>query len=295
MNRLFKTVIAALIVGAMMFMTGCSSISTEPDEVALHYSGGSFSSKSFKGCVDSSSREFDGPGDNHYVYPKGQRTFSFTGAEGSERGPINVTTGSQEVSVPGFVTFTLSTDCETLREFHEKVGNKYQAYKGGNDNRGWNDFLNDYVAVPLDSTLNKAAGAITLPEGVSQDQAWQALYTSADAQKEFESYVKENLPDEIEATLGSQYITVNAVSIAKPTVSDALKGALSQKEEARLENEAQKEKNAQVRTQFDTVKDCLNTGLDEQSCTLIFLSQSGADIPFLPVPQGGAVNFSSTN
>lgn len=37
----------------------------------------------------------------------------------------------------------------------------------------------------------------------------------------------------------------------------------------------------------------LKTGLDKQSCTLIFLEQSGTDIPFLPVPQGGSINFGS--
>lgn len=286
MNRIFKTLVAGIILAAMMLMTGCSSVSTEPDEVALAYSGGSFSSKKFKDCVDASTREFDGPGDAHYVYPKGQRTFSFTGAEGSERGPIAVTTGSQEVIVPGFVTFTLNTDCETLREFHEKVGKKYGAYKDGG---GWDDFLNDYIAVPLDSTLNKAAGAITTPEGQSADQNWYRLYTNADAQREFEDYVKENLPDEIENTLGADFITVNAVSISKPTVSDDLKGSLAAKEQARLENEAQEERNAIARTKYDSLKDCRQSGLSEAACVTIFLAESG-DIPFYTVPQGGSIN-----
>lgn len=292
MNRIIK-IVAALIAVVMLSisMSSCSSVSTEPDEVALHYSGGSFSSKSFKGCVESSNREFNGPGDGHYIYPKGQRTFSFTGAEGSERGPIAVTTGSQEVSIPGFVTFTLNTDCKTLREFHEKVGNKYKAYKDGG---GWDDFLNDYIAIPLSATLNKAAGAITTPEGVTADQNWYRLYTNAETQNEFEAYVKENLPEEIEQTLGEKFITVNEVAISKPGISDTLKDSLAEKEKARLDNEAQRERNAQVRTQYDTIKDCLETGLDKQSCTLIFLSQNGADIPFLPVPQGGAVNYQSS-
>jgi hypothetical protein len=70
-----------------------------------------------------------------------------------------------------------------------------------------------------------------------------------------------------------------------------LKASLAAKEQARLDNEAQEERNAQVRTQYDTIGDCLKTGLSEQNCTLIFLQQSGADIPFLPVPQGGAINY----
>lgn len=283
-----RVLIAVVAIMSVFMMSSCSSVSTEPDEVALHYSGGSFSSKNFKACVDASNREFNGPGDQHYIYPKGQRTFSFTGADGSERGPMAVTTGSQEVLIPGFVTFTLNTDCETLREFHEKVGKKYGAYKDGG---GWSDFINDYIAVPLSSTLNEAAGAIKPSNGQSADQNWYSLYTVSETQKQFEAYVKENLPNEIEQTLGAKFITVNSVSISKPDVGEALKKSLSAKEQARLDNEAQRERNAQVRTQYDTIKDCLDTGLDRQSCTLIFLSQNGADIPFLPVPQGGSINF----
>lgn len=286
---MIKKILLALCAFALIaFASGCSTVSTEPDEVALHYSGGAFSSKNFKDCVEASNRALDGAGDTHYIYPKGKRTFSFTGAEGSERGPIAVTTGSQEVSVGGFLTFTLNTDCKTLRKFHETIGLKYGAYKDGG---GWDDFLNDYIDVPLDATLNEAASAITLPENVTRDQAWQVLYNNPVAQDEFEEFVKENLPEEIEQTLGDDFITVQEVSIKKPNIKEGLLESLSAKEEARLENEAQKEKNEQVRTQYDTIKDCLATGLSESSCTLIFLSQNGADIPFLPVPQGGAINY----
>lgn len=286
-----KRIITALLaIFMMVIISGCSTVSTEPDEVAIHYSGGSFSSKNFKDCVDSSDRQVDGPGDEHYVYPAGQRTFSFTGAEGSEQGPVNVTTGSQEVGVGGFLTFTLNTDCKVLRDFHEKVGKKYGAYQGGG---GWDDFLADYIAVPLNAVMNEAAGSIVTPEGESAEQNWYLLYTKATTQKEFEAYVKENLPGEIEATLGEDYITVNEVSISKPTVSDTLKASLAAVEEARLDNEAQKQRNTTAITQYDTIKSCLATGLDRQNCTLIFLSQNGANIPFLPVPQGGAINYQS--
>lgn len=291
MKRLLVAFLAAFML--LPVFAACSTVSTEPDEVALHYSGGEFSSKKFQNCVPASKRERTGPGETYYVYPKGQRTFSFTGKAGAESKPIAVTTGSQEVNVGGFVTFTLNTDCKVLRNFHEKVGKKYEAYKDGKGGKGWNEFLNDYIYVPLNATLNNAAGAIKTPEGQSAEQNWYLLYTSDSTRKEFEKYVKENLPAEIETTLGAQFITVNAVAISKPTIDDGLKASLAQKEQNRLENEAQKEQNEKVRTQYDTIKDCLATGLDKQSCTLIYLSQNGANIPFLPVPQGGAVNYSN--
>lgn len=292
MNPIQRILVAIVSVVALLFGTAaCSSVSTEPDEVALHYSGGAVSSKTFKGCVDASNRDFNGPGDQHYVYPAGQRTYSFTGASGSERGPMAVTTGSQEVLIPGFVTFTLNTDCDVLREFHEKVGKKYAAYKDGG---GWAALLNDYVAVPLSATLNEAAGAIQAPEGQSADQNWYRLYSNAETQDEFEAYVKENLPGEIEATLGEEFITVNAVSISKPDIGSSLKESLAAKEKARIDNEAQKERNTIAATKYDSLKDCRQTGLSEQACVTVYLAEQG-DIPFYPVPNGGNLNITPQN
>lgn len=273
-KRVFTTLAA---LGVLVVMSGCSQVSTEPDEVALHYSGGSFSSKEFKGCVDPSNREFNGPGDAHYTYPAGQRTFSFTGSKGSEQSPITVTTNDgQNLSVPGFVTFTLDTSCKTLREFHEKVGMKYGAYKDGG---GWDSFLNDYIAVPLTSAMNKASLA----------GGWYDLYSSSEAQAAFEEYVKENLPDEVEKALGADFLTINAVQISKPMPNEELTKALASKEQAKIENDAQKERNAVARTKYDSLKDCRNSGLSEGACLTIYLAESG-DIPFYPLPQGGNLN-----
>lgn len=283
-----KRIFVALIAIAMLFIaSGCSSVSTDSDEQAIHYKGGSFSSKSFQDCIKPSTREYNGPGDEHYVYPKGQRTYSFTGLKGSETTPMQITTGSQEVYVPGFVTFTLTTDCDLLRKFHETVGKKYGAYSGGG---GWGDFLNDYINIPLSAVLNEAAGAIKTPEGQSTDQNWYVLYTKVEAQKEFEDYVTTNLPAEIEKTLGDKYITVNAVSISKPDVGKELKASLSAKEAARLDNEAQKERNVTAQTKYDSLGACKKV-VSEATCLTIYLAETG-DIDFFPIPQGGNINVS---
>lgn len=287
MNRIIKVLVAGIVaIGLMVMSTGCSTVTTEPDEVAVVYNDGAFTSKSFSNCTDSSQRDWNGPGDNDFIYPAGQRTFSFTGKEGAESGPINVTTGSQEVSISGFLTFTLNTDCKALRKFHERIGNKYKAYKDGG---GWQTFLDDYVAVPLDSVLNEAAASIETPEGESAEQNWYRLYTQAEVQNDFAKYVKDNLPKEIEQTLGEEFITVNAVNIKKPNISDELRTSLSKQEEARLENEAQKERNEIARTKYDSLGDCRKSGLSEQACVTIFLAESGS-IPFYPVPSGGSIN-----
>jgi hypothetical protein len=146
----------------------------------------------------------------------------------------------------------------------------------------------------LSSTLNEAATSIQTPEGGDKNQNWYLLYTDAATQRAFETFVKDNLPAEIEQTLGEDFITVNAVSISKPAVDDALKKSLAGVEQARLDNEAQKQKNETALTQYKTIGECLKTGLGQQQCTLIFLAQTGADIPFLPLPEGGDINYGAT-
>ena len=267
-------VIAAVVLA--MFTTGCSVVNTQPDEVALHYKGGMFSSAKFDKCIPVSNREFDGPGDNHYTYPNGQRTFSFTGREGSEIEPVPVVTNdSQELNVPGFVTFSLNTDCDTLRTFHERIGIKYGAYKDGG---GWDAFLNDYLAVPLKASMNKA----------SLDTDWRTLYSNAEAQKAFETYVKENLPEEVRKALGDDFIKIHEVSIEKPKPSQGLRDGLAAKEEAKLQDDAQKQKNAVARTKYDSMKDCRESGLSENACLTIYLADQGK-VPFYPLPQGSDV------
>lgn len=276
--------IALVAVLMVVFATGCSVAKTDPNTQGLHYKAGPFSATKFANCYGTSTRNYDGPADKHYNYPAGQRTFSFTGNAGSESKPIKVTDkDGQEVDIPGYITFTLTNDCKLLREFHERIGLKYHAY---DNDSGWQKFLGDYLDTPLQQAMNKAA----------QDApGWKQLYTETAVQQQFEQDVKDALPALVTSALGGDYITINAVQITKPEVSPELQDAIQQANVAEQENRAQKQKNAKILTQFDTIKSCLSTGLDRQDCTLIFLEQSGADIPFLPVPQGGAINFNGSS
>lgn len=270
-----KKTIAILAAAAAVILTGCSTVSTDPDQQALHYDDGMFSSTEFENCVKPSNRNWDGPGDNHYTYPAGQRTFSFTGRKGSESDAITIkTSDAQELSVKGFVTFELTEDCEALRKFHESVGSKYKAY----ETDGWREFLGDYVAVPLNSSMDKAALQFE----------WRTLYSSNAALTEFEAAVKDSLPDEVQAALGEEFLTIKAVSIETPVPSEALREGLEAKEAAILENDAQKERNATLRTQYDSFRDCKQV-LSEESCLILKLAEQGS-IPLYPIPAGGGIN-----
>lgn len=276
-----KILVSTVAIGAVVLMSGCSNVSTEADEVALHYKGGSMSSSKFANCVPVAKRNYDGPGDAHYIYPDGQRTFSFTDNTSENKEPIDVTTKDQQTQdVPGFVTFRLNTDCDTLKKFHETIGKKYAAYKDGKpNNQGWSDFLRDYISVPLKSTMNNAGLEI---------KTWNELYSDAATKAQFEKRVAELLPAAIQKTVGGNFVTVVQVSIAKPKPPQALLDQLSAKEANRLANLAQEEKNKLQKTKYGTFIECRAAGISEETCKIIYLAESGK-VTLWPIPAGQGV------
>nr|BFE87927.1 hypothetical protein GCM10020093_105280 [Planobispora longispora] len=127
--RGFALAVGAVVVFSVL-LSACSRVSTQPDEIILHYAGGVFEPIEFERCVNpSSGATLLGPGDTAYSYPFGQRTFDFSGAEDAESKPLTVVSKDNvEMKVSGVATFTLNTECKTLQQFHEKIGLKFRAY-----------------------------------------------------------------------------------------------------------------------------------------------------------------------
>ncbi|MFI6510023.1 hypothetical protein ACIBCT_20660 [Streptosporangium sp. NPDC050855] len=83
-------VVVLLVISAFL-LSSCSRVSTQPDEVVLHYAGGTFEAIKFEKCINpSSGATLLGPGDRGFSYPFGQRTFDFSGADDAESKPLSV-------------------------------------------------------------------------------------------------------------------------------------------------------------------------------------------------------------
>lgn len=182
LKSLFALVLALL---AITVLSGCTSVSTAADQVALHYEGGSFSAKKFKECYGASEREYNGPGDNHYYYPTNQRFVDATGGQDSDFEAIKVVSKDNvELAVPITINFYLKTDCETLREFHETVGNRFKAYMDGDETSdGWLKMLNVVIRQPLDTTLDR----------IAQEYKWRDLYNNPEVKTAIEKQVNEQI------------------------------------------------------------------------------------------------------
>ena len=227
MNRKLKAAaIAATFTASAVVLTGCSSGSTDPDQMMVHYEGGSFSSRKFANCVDPGTRDTNGPGDKYYAYPVRQVTYDATGSATAESKPFTtVSSDNAEMRQPASVTLTpnwstTKEGCQLLRKFHETIGNKYHAWTGGSDfvddnddskSDGWVAFLNFYVGQQLDQQLDTA----------EQGYPWRDLWNKPGVKSTIGTTVKTNLQTQVDAVMGGKFFTINAVTLLKPTPTNS--------------------------------------------------------------------------
>lgn len=291
---LWKALLTAVVIGvvAIFGLSSCSRVSTQPDEMVLHYAGGTFEAIKFDRCINpSSGATLLGPGDTSYSYPFGQRTFEFSGSEEAESTPISIVSKDNvEMQVAGSATFTLNTDCQTLRQFHEKIGLKYRAYFDGDDSPGWRNMLNFYLKQPLDRALDAA----------SQEFEWKKLFNDPNVKQQWEQRVGTLARQFIKETAGADYFCQPnyagtgecgdmVLTIQKPEPPASLIEALAAEQAAKQQNLAQQQINAKVKTELESVQDLVKV-LGPQGAILWKAIQDGR-VQIVPVPQGGNINI----
>lgn len=162
-----------------------------------------------------------------FWYPAHQISWSATSDPGSERGPYDVVSSAEapaDVLVPLTVTFDLTQDCNLLKQFHAKIGTKYNGWvnEDGSESDGWKQLVNYVVGQPLQNTLNT----------VSQNYTWQQIWNDEKVRREFTEALDKDLPAASKArTEGVEYFTNFQISVYKPTpANSALKAAIELKQ-----------------------------------------------------------------
>lgn len=252
--------LAALAVAALV-LTGCSSVSTASDQVALHYKGGAGTAEKFANCVDPATHNFDGVGDNHFSYPSNQRNLQFPSKDDNLPTIKFVTKDGIEMSVTGVLNFRLNTSCKkvtddgktypggALEEFHELIGNRYKAYMDGDEtNENWVKMLGVYVFRPLDTAIDRAGQQFTYTQ----------LYNDPAVKAQWEQAVLEQLPALVDRQTdgNTEFFLDYALTLQKPDPPQAIKDALVERQKAIAEADTAKAKadadtaaaNAQVAT-----------------------------------------------
>lgn len=271
MNRKLTAALIGLPVVAVL--TGCS-LSPAPDQAGLIYDAGPLSTTSFQECVAPGSRSFYGPADREYTYPAGQRTYVFGGGEESDIDYIRVADKDGiDLGVAGQLRFTLNTDCDTLVQFHEKIGLKYD---GGKD---WSGILAVYLQQPLRKAITEA----------TQGQTWRELYQDPKKKADWENAVKNALPAAIEQATGGAYFINIDLSLQKPVLPQQLTDQLLATQRATEATLAQEEENKRLEKKAEGEKALIDLyGADNY---VLLKAIEDGKIQILPVPQGAIINL----
>jgi outer membrane lipoprotein-sorting protein len=282
---------ALLLIGAGV--AGCTTVSTDSDQVALHYDAGGFSSTTYQECVKSNNRSWDGLGEQYYKYPAGQRNFEFSANEDAESPAFTVVSkDNQELTITGGLTFHLDTSCDddggALRAFHEEIGLKFQPVldDSGKTTGTWLEMLRFYIGQPLAKALTTEA----------QKYDWLALYNDPATREKFETAINASLGASVKATTGDKaYFEKFNLTLQNPEPRKELVDGLAAVQVAITQRQALVEQNAtldeklkQIRKLvgvlgsdgyilYDTLQRCL-TGEAPKGCP-----------SFLPLPPGGTV------
>lgn len=281
MNRKLIPVVAA----AALLASACTSLSTEPDEAGLVYDAGAFSSTTFQECVKPGTLTYNGPGDEGFKYPAGQRTFDFSTDPDAESKPLTVISKDQlELTVSGGATFTLNTDCKTLQKFHESIGLKYKAdIEQDPTGANWAKLLRFYLGKNLDQAMDTEA----------RKYEWLALATDPAVKAQWQDAVETQFKANVLAQAGGDYFQNLSLQTNQPQPPASVQKALEDTQRAIQENRAQKEKNEQVKTELQSIKELVDV-LGPQGYVLYKALQDGR-ITIVPVPTGSAINVTAKN
>lgn len=283
--------IIGLLAATLLAIAGCSTYTTGPDEVAIHQDGGPIAGKSIKGCQDPGVKEYDNFADAHFSYPSRQVTWDFTNAEKGEADPVSVT-DSEGVTlhVPGITTFSLNIECENLKEFHRRIGLKYEAYT----KEGWNDMLRAYMGNPLEKALDQA----------SQRYTWRELLQDEKVRDEWEAEVGKLARGYAQDQAGADYFCSPtytgdgecgdfALTLQKPILPESISDALAQTAaEIELKNQAE---NAQER--IDVEAESLKALVDVlgPEAAVLYQAIKEGQVNVVPVPAGSDILVDGTS
>jgi hypothetical protein len=238
MNKRIGGVLAALaVVGAL---AGCSIADTAPNQVALQYVDGPFSSRTFASCVPTGTMQYHKMNNDHFYFPEGQRTLDFSPGSADGLAPLTVATNDGQVMEEDtLITFHLNTSCTPytdkagkvwpggiLQKFYETIAAQDHAYAdaGAEPGPGWDAVVHKDVAAPVQLAVNNAAAIY----------GWQQLFEDPAAKDKWANQAKADIPALVLAQTGEDFFTIDNVTLQKPKPDSVLLNDLKNKQSANL-------------------------------------------------------------
>lgn len=305
--------LAVIGAAAAISLTACGSYSTQPDQAGVHQNGYLFinSDRTVEGCKNpSTSSMYTGLGDDVFIYPAGQRTYTFAGETEedaknlkADAPAIKVVKNNIQLTLVGTVSFYLETgDCDTLKKFHSNIGIKdwggHAAWISQNedsaDYSGWETMLRTYIGQPLQRAATNAVQ--------DTDADYLSVYNGG-GRADVEKDIQIKLPEAVKNLAGDEYFKGFNIQLQKPDIAANLKDSLTAKEVAVNQNAAQKLQNETVKTELEAIKDVVavlgqegyvqyqQNKLTAQQLDLLKAAIDKGQITILPVPTGTGVSL----
>lgn len=220
-----------LILGAVgvvlltLGLSACGTHYTDPSMQALRYSHGLTEGGKFKECLPPGHKIVSN--DKFYYYPATQRQDLWdSGNKAADHPNLTVTSkDGVQFKVAVNVGFYLNDDCDTLRKFHETIGNTRKAYFDSNGiyHQGWVNTMNYYVSPAVVNTFQ---------DTVSQYNAAD-LWPATGDRKAIQEAVQTALQGNVDQlTDGSQFFNKLSVAIYSISPGSAYKTLWTDRQEA---------------------------------------------------------------
>lgn len=214
-SKLKKIAGVAGIAVVATLLAGCTQHFTEPSMVSLRYAGGLTEGGAFVECVAPGVKTVSN--DTYYNYPTTQRedvwnSETFNAEKGSnspaDQASLKVIdkTGN-EVNLKVKAVFTLVTECDTLQEFHEKIGRTRTAWFDENSQYGdgWLWVMTNYISSAVEEEARNYAVNYTVEELWLDPKVRNQL--AQDIQKTIQTAVNDRMEGE------SQFFDMGDISI----------------------------------------------------------------------------------
>lgn len=285
-----KATLLGLMVLALLGTTACGLASSKINEICLIYTGGLTQDAEFEKLLKPGSNNNSiGVGSTPYCYKIDQRSYIATNEEGKgDRGAVEaVSSDTVRLGVEYQLYFTLNQEEEILKEFHENLGVKTEAW----NSEGWTQLLQEYVEPQIERAIETAA----------LNYKWRDLYSSEEARKEFQRTVVTNVQNNLKEVIGNDYFCGPSYTeqgddcgdftftVGKPyPLNQDIVAAVESEQTAAANTNSQEQKNAQIEAEIRGKQQIVNLYGPEGA--LLYEAIKNGQIQFMVLPSDGTVS-----
>lgn len=212
MNKLKRFGLPVVLLVGLGSLTACSEQYTDPSMVSLVYAGGVSEGGEFKECAEPGEKTYSN--DSYYPYPTTQREDVWDGDHwgqgnnSADQGDLAVIDkDGNQAFLKVKVSFTLNTECDVLRTFHEKIGRTRGAYfnSDGSYGPGWIWAMTNYIS----SAVEEDARSVAIKYSV--EDMWLDPVVRDEMSSAIEETIQRTVNDGMEGS--EQFYTIGSVRI----------------------------------------------------------------------------------